>query len=374
MQNYLKFFLVIFLVFSFPKDSLSRGLLEGFWTGASAIAYDENTTRKPGGQRVLKIDLVISGEYGYLKIDPDVSHGSFNPFCEYYFSHDVGKVEQIVLKPGDQGQICGSNPEIQVTRKDSEKLFFNIKDSVMGLSETLPLEIRHGYVPDGERSIIPDNFTIFDLELGMLRTEVEKRLSERKFLRSVSQSRILSGSGWKQNASVYERDQNKIYILFSAVSTSDQDFNQEYAILFSRFAVINSRKKVTHAAFSNSVSLKYGPKGIGEMSRFYDYDGNLIPSAIKMLCEDSDRQDVKIMFHKHKKFLRSSVVRPFCGSGIEIFTDINKKTGLVDNYDMSFWNYDMLVDDDWRKVSYQTIENAKIYLGRLSVEHVDIDL
>ncbi len=373
----MKYLFFTFLAFALFGSSpvYARSVLEGFWTGAIAVAYDAKSTHKAGGDRILEVQLTIASEYGHLKIEPDVVDLLTNTMCEYFFLHDEGEVKGIVLKPGDQGQICGNDPKIKLVRKDPETLFFSVQDTRMGLSETFPLKLRHGLISEGVKSIIPDNFTVFDLELGMLRANVEERLVQRKYLAFDGDSVTYSGPGWKQNSVVYEDGKSRIYVLYSAVSSTGEDFSQEYAVLISRYAEIDpSQQKVTFTAFSNSVSLKYGAKDSGDLNRFYNYDGVLVPTAKKMLCEESERQNVKVLFHRHKKFAGRTTVVPYCGSSAEIYALTDNKTGLVHSYEITLWNYDMIIENDWRKISYQTMEHAKLYLGRLSVEHVDIDL
>lgn len=371
----MRLFILFCVLFSMlPQSAQARSVMEGFWTGAIEIAIDHKSSYKRGGERILEVQLIISSEFGHLTIEPDVVDMLVNSSCEYYFTHEEGVIKNIVLKPGAEGQICGDNPKIKLVRKDAETLFFSVQDSRMGLSETFPLGLRHGLIPEGVKSIIPENFTVFDIELGMLRNAAEERLVSKKYIISNEGSSVYSGPGWKQHAVKYEDGNNKIYVIYSAVSDTGKDFSQEYVVLISRFAEIPSSREVTFTAFSNSVSLKYGPKDTGDLNRFYNYDGVLIANAKKMICEESERQNVKVLFHRRKKFKGKIRALPDCGSSAEIYAKTNTKTGLVESYEITLWNFDMLIENDWRKVAYQTKENAELYLGRLSVDHVDIDL
>ncbi len=393
------FTFLLFLGFTFlpfSKTVYARSIMEGFWAGVVAVSVDEVTSRKKGGNRVVTAELTVASDYGHLKIEPDLIDSLKDTACEYYFSHKEGKVSNIVLKPGIEGQICGDGPKIKFVRKDAETIFFSIQDSRMGLSETFPLELRHGLIPEGIKSVMPENFDIMDIELGMLRDAAEEQLAFRKYSLSKEGSVTYKGPGWRQRADVYidaesQRKKikskgkhkpkkskynhgNKVYVMYSAVSQDQDDFSQEHVVFIARNAEVNRARGITFPAFSNSVSLKYGPKDSGDLVRYYNYDGVLKPNGKSMICEESNRQNVTVFFSRFKKFKGRTVVQPDCGSKAEIYAKTNIKTGLIESYEIILWNNDMLIENDWRKIAYQTIQNAELYLGRLSVDHVDIDL
>lgn len=364
----------IFCLFLYANPAYALSIMEGFWAGRTSILIEPGADYRAGVSRIVDVELTIASEYGHLKIEPDVIHINADTSCEYYFLHKLGKVENIVLKLGAEEQICGDSPKVELVRKDAETLFFSIKDSRMALSETFPLDLRHGVIPEGVKSVIPENFNIIDIEIGMLREQAERQLAFRKYAYTKDGSVIYKGPGWRQRADVYISGESKIYVIYAAISENNDDFSQEHVIFVARHAVVNPLRKITFTAFSNSISLKYGAKDSGDLSRFYNYDGILFTNAQGMLCEESNRQSVNVNFNRVKKFKGLSQVKPNCGSRADIFASSDSKTGLIKSYEIMLWNNDILIENDWRKVAYQTKNYAKLFLGRLSVDHVDMDL
>lgn len=371
----LPFFLVIFFVFS-SSDVYARSVIEGFWIGGVGV---ESKSKGVTKQRAVEVDLTIAEEYGHLIIQPDIVSVATAGPCEYFFKHVEGKIRNVVLKPGEEGQVCGRNPKILIERRNSETLFFSIQDARMALAEKFPLKLRHGFIPQGARSVMPENFDIMDVEIGMLRAQAEEQLNLRRYKMSTKESRFFKGPGWIQNAVVYTNGENRVYVIYSPIPSVDEgvssnDFSSEHVVLISRNSFVSAKKKVSYVAFVNSISLKYGLKEVGGLTRYYDYDGNLSPRSSEMLCDKTDRQVVVMGFNSRKKFRGNRKISADCGSVADIAVWTDSQTGLVTQYDITLWNYDVIIESDWQKISYQTQVQADTFLSRLSVEHIDIDL
>lgn len=370
---YLSYKKVMFFLFGvctfFAQPVYAQVNFDGFWTTSLKITSSESGVK----DRNINIELTIAGNYGRLRIEPGLVHVFEDTTCEYYFAHKDGMVTNIVFKPGEPTQLCGKSPIITFARIEQDSIHLSIKNGEMILDDIIPLQIRHGMIPNAQQSQLPENFDILDIELGMLRDHAELRLMKRGYEYDVATKKF-KGDGWTQKVAVYKYGASRVYVMYSAVPGTKTKPSQESVILVSRQAEIDPGKQVTPAALKNSISQKYGPKTGADMSRYYDFDGTHLPDETKMRCSETTRQSVKVPFHVRHKLLGGSVIDAGCSSSAQINIATSAKTGLVVRYDITLWNNDFLIENDWHKVALETISHAKLYLGTLSREHMDIDL
>ncbi len=362
-------FLIIFLV-SFSVSVKAQSIsLDGFWTieVVKSLGKEE--------PRTIKVDAILSSNYGKLSIEPGLLISPEDTTCYYYFEHVNGVIKNIVLKPGPKTQTCELKPEISFAKIDDNQLNVLINSDVIQINEVISLSRRHGPIPDTVQSKIPNGFNIQDVDILMPQELAEFVLLQKKGYQRDRVTKYFKGMGWKQAYVNYTNGDSQVFVLYSVVSEFDEGEVMPHVVLISRHVKMGAEKAIGIDLLNASLDKKYGVKVGLDPTRFYDREGNIVPDLNEMSCdEETNLQKVSVSVFSADGRQRSRSIYPGCGSEAQIQTEYDQLAGYVATYDITLWNFDVLIENDWQRLAVQCIDEAKRFLSVLDASKADIDL
>jgi hypothetical protein len=145
----------------------------------------------PTGKVILMADLVGDLARFELTLFDWPVHGRLST-CQYYARLDIASGDyvsnagaEIILNAGSSSDDCVRRGRVSLTRDDWDYIKVSLEDL-----EEIPDLLLHEMIrplDDWERAILPDNFDILGVTLGMTREEIEKNLIDERGFVVVSQ-------------------------------------------------------------------------------------------------------------------------------------------------------------------------------------------
>lgn len=368
-------FSLLCLVFIMPSASYAEPKLDlsGLWLGViDTISLPDI----PGD--TLYIKLKVTDGHGHLHLEFNSEKG-FEPFtCEYYFRHNNGTVEFMIFRPESTGDVCNeTGPKIEFLRLDTGTMTIFLEDHMFSNNNRFSLDLRHGLVAYDEQSTVPENFEILGIHLQDTRRYAETVLKNKGYTLRRDRT-TLKGKGWQQRFGVYGRNRSVIYILYNVVSSNPDDNKQgEFVTLISRKVdLTRSSSDLNRNTLLRSIGKKYGEKDkqIKDLVRYYDPVGRYRQDAKGMICRHSVRQNVNIPFSSNLRNSGKTTVTAGCGSKVEVNVQSSKSTKIVRLYDVTLWNYDLLIENEWSKLAYELQFDVETFLDDLAQDKFNVDL
>jgi hypothetical protein len=307
----------------------------------------------PTGKVTLKADLIRDLARFELVLFDWPRHGSLST-CQYYARLDivsgdyvVNAEAEIILNSGSSSDDCVQRGRVSLTRDDWDYIKVSLEDLV-----EIPDLLLHEMIrplDDWERAILPDNFDILGVTLGMTREEIEQNLIDERGFVVVSQDSDLRlhRTHWIAEIIIYRQGakngpRDEVIVAYS-IRHQDDTERQEHAIMVRRESHLGQDSDLTLNVLRLALTRKYGPPTEDE-NRRYGRDGRSVRSGDDPIefCEPGNRHPVRSYFLGLSQALQSH-----CGSELDVDIKTDRSTGLVREYQLRLISVDYINNHQW---------------------------
>jgi len=147
---------------------------DGLWFGGHAEGQGKVTMQAAFVGNLARFEIELERWRGYDR----------SATCQYYARLDTNGWGELILNSGSASKACARRGRVGLTRDERDWIMV----SLAGLNEIPDFTLDERIRPLGEeeRSVLPENFDILGVTLGMTRGEIEENLVEGRGYESFS--------------------------------------------------------------------------------------------------------------------------------------------------------------------------------------------